>query len=181
MGNNALIVEDIQKDFMPSGGYPIPKGNEVIQPINTLIDFAKKNKWLIIFSRDWHPKGMNHCVQDTEGAKFHPDLHIQKDDILISKGEDASDKHYSTFNGDNIDLLPLLKKNAVTHVYIAGLALEYCVLHTALDSEKNGFITSVLIDACRAVNKNGTSKEEAINNMRHSNIKIGSVKDIVKI
>ena len=169
---NALIVEDVQNDFMPGGGYPVPKGDEVVEPINRLIRYVRKNGWLLVFSRDWHPEGMNHCVKNTEGAKFHTDLLIQPKDIIISKGEDTSDRHYSTFNGDNISLLDLLKKNNVENVFIAGLATDYCVLHTALDSVKNGFNTSVVLDACRAVNKNGTTEKEAINKMKTLGIKL---------
>jgi len=169
---NALVVEDVQNDFMPGGGYPVPKGDEVIGPINRLIRHARKNGWLLVFSRDWHPEGMDHCVKNTEGAKFHHDLSVQPKDIIISKGEDTSDKHYSAFNGDNISLLELLKKNNITNVYIAGLATDYCVLHTALDSVNNGFNTTVIIDACRAVNKNGVTEKEALNNMESSGIKL---------
>jgi len=178
---NALIVEDVQNDFMPGGGYPVPKGDEIVAPINKLLKYTRNNNWLVVFSRDWHPVGMNHCVKNTEGAKFHPNLEIQDNDIVISKGEDTSDKHYSTFNSDDISLLELLKGNNITNVYIAGLATDYCVFHTSLDSVKNGFYTSVIIDACRAVNKNGVTESEAINKMQLAGIKLIRSDDLLKI
>ena len=88
--------------FYPRGGYPVPRGDEVVEPINKLIKYARANGWLIVFSRDWHPAGTSHCVENTDGAKFHPNLLVQSNDIIISKGEDTSAKHYSAFNGDNI-------------------------------------------------------------------------------
>lgn len=178
---NALIVEDVQNDFLPGGAYPVPKGDEVIEPINHLISYARDKGWLVVFSRDWHPVGMNHCVKNTEGAKFHPNLLIQLNDIIISKGEDTSNKHYSTFNGDEISLLDLLRINNIANVYIAGLATDCCVLYTAIDSVKYGFDTSVVIDACRAVNKNGVTEEAAKKKMEISGIKLIHSKSIINI
>ena len=83
---------------------------------------------MIVASRDWHPEGENHCVRNTDGAKFHPELNIDTSITIITKGEfDLSEKHYSAFNGENINLNDLLKQNLVDEVYIGGLAADYCV------------------------------------------------------
>jgi nicotinamidase/pyrazinamidase len=168
----ALIIQDVQVDFLPGGGYPVPKGNEVIDPINHLIKKFRDKHWLIIFTRDWHPTGMNHCVKNTPGAEFPKNLDYRNNDILISKGEDTSDKHFSGFNGDNLSLDKILKENNIKNVFIAGLALDYCVLHTALDAVKYGYNTTVVVDACRAINKNGTGEQKALDAMKHAQVQL---------
>ena len=154
MSKKALLVVDVQNDFCSKGSYPTPSGEDVIKPINKLLDFARENNWLIIFSRDWHPKGMSHCVQNTKGAEFHPDLKIKPADIVISKGIfDQSETHYSVFNGEDNNLEELFVNNQVDKVYIVGLVFDYCVKYTALDSAYHGFDTTIIKDATRGIYK----------------------------
>lgn len=151
----ALIIVDVQNDFCNG----IPGGSTVVKPLNEIIKFAKKNNWIIVASRDWHPENTltmknrkAHCIRNSVGAKFHPDLLIDKNVTIISKGEfDLSDKNYSAFNGDNLSLNKFLGDNNVETVYVAGLATDYCVRNTAIDSVKNGFNTYVVWDASRGV------------------------------
>lgn len=157
--NKALLIVDTQNDFCPCGSYPVPNGDEIIEPLNFALSFARQNSWKLYASRDWHPvsvfenkPGKAHCVQNTKGAEYHPQLKIESDVEIISKGEDLSDAHYSAFNGDDKSLKDLLKQNQVTEVYIGGLALEYCVKATAIDSARNGFNTFVFTDAVRHIN-----------------------------
>jgi len=159
----AVLIVDVQNDFCPGGSYPVPHGDEVVKPLNKMINYAKKNGWLIAASRDWHPeytKDMDgwtpHCIQNTKGAQYHPDLKIDKDIPIINKGEDLGDSHYSAFNGDIISLNELLRKNEVDEVYIGGLATDYCVKNTALDAAKLGYKTNVLWDASRGIYKRKT-------------------------
>lgn len=73
--DKALLIVDVQNDFCPGGAYPVRYGDEVVDPINKLLKYARNNKWLVVFSRDWHPAdmpGTKHCIQNTFGAKFHP-------------------------------------------------------------------------------------------------------------
>lgn len=183
---NAFLVVDVQNDFCPGGLYPVPKGNEVVKLINKLIKYARKNKWLLFASRDWHPKSVfknnqecTHCVQNTSGAEFHHDLNISNDFIVISKGEDLSDKHYSGFNGDDKNLDELLRIKKVKKIFIAGLATDYCVKKTAIDSAFKGFETYVILDACRAVNKTPNSGIKAIEEMKLNGVKIINSKDLL--
>src|SRR5690348_15441040 len=113
----ALVLVDVQKDFCPGGSYPVSYGDEVVAPLNAMVVYAKQNKWLIAASRDWHPietltmEGWTaHCVEQTDGAKFHPQLLIDDSIIIISKGKDLSNAHYSAFNGDEISLKELFNK-----------------------------------------------------------------------
>lgn len=157
--NKALLIVDTQNDFCPGGSYPVPNGDEIIKPLNFALDHARRNGWKLYASRDWHPASVfkdrpekAHCVQNTNGAEYHPQLEIDKDVEIISKGEDLSDAHYSAFNGDDKSLEDLMKQNEVSDVYIGGLALEYCVKATAIDSARNGFKTFVFTDAVRHIN-----------------------------
>ena len=126
----ALLIVDVQNDFSPAGGYPVPKGDEVVKPLNRMLSYARTNNWVIVASRDWHTKELfigieskTHCIQNTEGAKYHPDLGIKEDVLVISKGSsDLSDKHYSAFRGDEISLNKVLKEKGVDTIYIGGLA-----------------------------------------------------------
>jgi nicotinamidase/pyrazinamidase len=168
MTTQALIIIDLQNDFCRK----ISGGNDIVKPINQLINFAKINNWLIVASRDWHSLELfsddpskSHCLKNTNGANFHQDLNTNYISTIISKGEnDISQKHYSAFNGDQISLLKLLKENKISSVYLVGLATDYCVKNTAIDSVKNGFKTFVISDACRPArpdSENITLKEMA--------------------
>ncbi len=176
INHKALLIVDVQNDFCPGGSYPVPKGDLVVEPLNTALVYARKNGWKIYASRDWHPKyvfkhnmSKAHCIQNTKGAKYHPKLNIQNDVEIISKGEDLSDAHYSAFNGDNKSLAQLLNRDNIKDVYIGGLALEYCVKATAIDSARLGFNTFVLLDATKYLNKD--KADLAFNKMKNKGIK----------
>lgn len=185
MSKNALIIVDVQNDFCPGGSYPVPNGDEVIPPLNKMITFAKKNEWIIFASRDWHPistlekeNWVAHCVKNSKGAEYHPSLKIDDSIIIVSKGEDLSDKHYSAFNGDNISLNKELKIAGVSKVFIGGLALDYCVKNTALDSIKNGFETTVLLDASKGIYKR-KSKQDVIQELKDADVKLLKTDQVV--
>ncbi len=159
--NKALLIVDVQNDFCPGGSYPVPLGDEVVRPLNQMLTFARKEGWLLIASRDWHTRDLfedekkMHCIQHTKGAQYHKDLAIDSGVILINKGShDVGPAHYSAFNGDDIRLHEVLKKQNIHTVYIGGLAFDYCVKSTALDAKEYGYTTIVLTDACRAVKNN---------------------------
>jgi nicotinamidase/pyrazinamidase len=188
MTKKALVIVDVQDDFCSSGGYPVPEGEKVIGPLNKILAFARKNNWPIFASRDWHAKELfvgkeskTHCIQNTEGAKYHPDLDIGTDVTIISKGStDLSNKHYSAFQGDEISLDDLLKQSAVEEVYIGGLATDYCVRSTALDSVNFGYTTFLLGDACRAINRNPGDEEKALSEMKNAGVIITNTEEIIK-
>ena len=184
--NKALIIVDVQNDFCPGGGYPVPDGDKVVEPLNNMIKKAKAEKWVIVASRDWHPESSlktegwkPHCIKNTKGAEFHPDLKIDDSVKIVSKGEfDMSDKHYSAFNGENVNLEEYLDKNNVDEVFIGGLATDYCVKNTAMDAAALGFRTVVLKDACRGIFKK-TSEEEVEKELLSHGVTMTTVEKIL--
>jgi nicotinamidase/pyrazinamidase len=181
--HKALLIVDTQIDFCPGGSYPVPKGDEVVKPLNDALAYARKNNWKLFASRDWHPLSVfnqdmskAHCVQNTKGAEYHPLLNIQNDVEIISKGEDLSDAHYSAFNGDDKSLADLLRSASITEVYIGGLALEYCVKATAIDSARLGFTTFVFMDATRHIKQE--KADSAIEQMTTAGIKFIKTTDL---
>lgn len=170
----ALLIVDVQNDFCPGGSLPVPGGNEIIEPINKMIGYAKRNVWQIIATRDWHPARTkhfkdfggiwpSHCVQNTEGAKFHPDLRMSDDIIVVSKGMGDEDA-YSPFDSKvgDYSLEKFLKMSASREIYVCGLALDYCVKAAALDAIKKGFKVTLIHDATKAVNINPEDGQNAL-------------------
>ena len=163
----ALIIVDVQNDFCNS----IPHAHKIIDSLNKTITFAKKNKWLIVASRDWHLSG-DYCVKDTNGAEFNSELLIDENMTIISK------ESYSAFDGYNFSLDSFFKKNNIKEVYIAGLATDYCVKDTAIDSVKYGYNTHVIWDASQGL-FNKKSEKEIENELKNNNVKIVFLKDIL--
>jgi nicotinamidase/pyrazinamidase len=171
--NRALIVVDVQNDFCPGGSLAVKDGDKVVEPLNRHIRNFLDASDLVIKSRDWHPKTTKHfaqfggtwpphCVQNTYGAKFHPDLIDDPRIIIVSTGLDDSDG-YSAF--DETELEQILKANDVGEVWIGGLATDYCVKHTVLDALEKGFKVKAIRDAMRAVNLDPDDGEAALREM----------------
>jgi nicotinamidase/pyrazinamidase len=170
----ALIVVDVQNDFCPGGALAVPHGDEVIKPLNNLIDDFLEHDAPVYKSRDWHPATTKHfaayggtwpvhCVQNTEGAAFHPALRDDPRIIVISKGLGDTDC-YSAF--DETDLAAQLRQRGVEEVVVGGLATDYCVKNTVLDALKHGFKVKAPENAMRAVEVNAGDGERAIAEMR---------------
>jgi nicotinamidase/pyrazinamidase len=172
----ALIIVDPQNDFFPSGPLGVPNGDEIISPLNRMISHAVQLGWLLIVTRDWHPKHTahfkvwaEHCVEYTPGANFHADLVLPKNYILISKGMSIKDDGYSPFEGidaDGASLHEVLQAYGITTLYVGGLATDYCVRACVLDAQEKGYETIVLADAVRAVNIHPTDGYAAFLEMR---------------
>lgn len=171
----ALLVVDIQNDFLPGGALPVPEGDLVIPIINRLLDLP----WdLIVATKDWHPQDHTsfaevyyqehlqpaeegqelwptHCVQGTPGAEFSNQLHADKIDEVVFKGVDREIDSYSGFFDNDhrhaTKLHEILRKKNISEIYIAGLATDYCVRFTVLDALKLGYKTTLILDACRGV------------------------------
>lgn len=180
----ALIIVDIQKDFCPGGTLPVPNGDEVVEPLNWMIDYAVKHDWLVIASRDWHPGYHGawppHCLQNSKGAEFHPRLNL-RNAVIVSKGTQPNEDAYSVFNGQTENgqsLLDLLKNRGIEEVFIGGLATDYCVKATAVDAAQLGFETYLLLDAYRAVNLNPDDEKDAIEEMKKAGVVIISTQVI---
>jgi nicotinamidase/pyrazinamidase len=163
----ALVIVDVQRDFCPGGALPVPGGDKVVPVINEYIkEFAAAGA-PIILTRDWHPPDHSsfksqggpwppHCVQNTEGAKFHPSLTIPPDAEIISKA-DKRDEALSFFQGTDLD--EELHKRGIDILFVGGLATDYCVKETILDGLKEDFKVYHLDDASRGIDvKPGDSK-----------------------
>jgi nicotinamidase/pyrazinamidase len=193
----ALILVDLQNDFLPGGALAVPNGDTVLPLANKLQSSFK----LIVATQDWHPvkhgsfasshqgkqpgdfvklKNLDqklwpaHCVQNTRGAEITTGLMMNKVNKVFKKGIDVEIDSYSGFfdNGHqrSTGLAEYLKEKKVNEVYILGLATDYCVKATALDAVALGFKTHLVEDACRGVNE--TDSKNAIEEMRKAGVHI---------
>jgi nicotinamidase/pyrazinamidase len=176
----ALIVVDVQNDFCPGGTLAVPHGDEVIKPLNQLIDEFLERGAPVYKTRDWHPPVNKHflanggswpvhCVQNTEGAEFHPALRDDPRIQVISKGIGNSDG-YSAF--DETDLATQLHNQNVEELVVGGLATDYCVKNTVLDALRHGFRVRALENAMRAVDLQPGDGDRAIDEMRDAGAEI---------
>ena len=176
----ALIVVDVQNDFCPGGTLAVPHGDEVIAPLNKLIDEFLERGDPVFKSRDWHPPTTKHfavyggvwpvhCVQDTKGAEFHPALRNDPQIKVISKGTDDADG-YSAF--EETELASELHQQGVEELIVGGLATDYCVKNTVIDAIKHGFKVKAVEDAMRAVELQPGDGEKAIQQMREAGAEI---------
>ena len=177
-----LIVVDVQIDFCPGGALAVAEGDQVIAPLNQLIDEFLDRGAPVYKSRDWHPAQTKHfqahggrwpvhCVQNTEGAEFHPELRDNPRISVISKGLGDKDC-YSVF--DETDLASQLRNQSVEEVVVGGLATDYCVKNTVLDALKNGFKVKAVRNAMRAVDVEPGDGDRAIEEMRAAGAEIVS-------
>ncbi|ASJ09870.1 nicotinamidase [Thermococcus sp. P6] len=177
MPEEALIVVDMQRDFMPGGALPVPGGDRIIPRCNDYIREFMKRGALIVATRDWHPENHisfrerggpwpKHCVQGTEGAEFVVEL--PADAVVISKATEPDKEAYSGFEGT--DLEEILRKHGVKRVYICGVATEYCVRATALDAVKRGFETYLLRDAVKGIKP--LDEERALKELERAGVRI---------
>ncbi len=196
----ALFIVDLQNDFMPGGSLAVPNGDKIVPIINDIIPRFD----VVITSRDWHPAnhkcfttenpGKNvldvvgtgkdrmiiwppHCVQNSDGAKFHPDLKVDKFPVF-TKGDDPNIHPFSGFNGycaemGGISVQQYFKNVGVDEIYVVGLAGDYCVKETALDCSVF-FKTYFIIDATRFINEMTSNIEDLAKN----GVMVINVKDL---
>jgi len=162
---SCLIVVDVQNDFCPDGALGVREGDQVVPVLNLWISEFHKKGMPVVYTQDWHPEDHvsfvesggiwpPHCVQDTRGADFHPDLIVHGE--VCRKGFVSDKEAYSGFDGrvagpDGPALDRWLKEQEVSRIYVGGLATDYCVKATALDGIRNGYEVVVLKDGVRAV------------------------------
>jgi len=170
----ALIVVDVQNDFCPGGSLAVSHGDEVIAPLNKLMKEFLDRGEAVYKTRDWHPEKTKHfatyggtwpvhCVQNTGGAEFHPDLLNDPRITVISKGIDETADGYSGFDGTQ--LAQLLRDEGVEEIWVGGLATDYCVKQTVVDGISNGFKVKALADTMRPVNVNPEDGNKALDEM----------------
>jgi len=201
----ALIIVDIQNDFVPGGALAVADGDAVVPVANRVMDCFD----LIVATRDWHPEGHGsfalshpgtkpgdvidlngleqvlwpvHCVQDTKGADFVQGLDISRVEKIFVKGIDPGIDSYSCFydNGHlrNTGLGEYLRERGVDEVYLLGLATDYCVKYSALDAVALGFRTYVILDGCRGVDLSPGDIGKAVNVMKDAGVTIVTSDDV---
>lgn len=172
---DALVVTDIQLDFLPGGALGVPRGDEVIPVFNRYIAAFRARGLPVFATRDWHPGNHcsfheqggiwpRHCVVDSEGARFSPELDLPEDVEVVSKATEVGKEAYSTFEGTG--LADRLRERGIKRVFIGGLATDYCVVNSVRDAVAEGFEVFFLEDASRAINLNPGDERAAIEEMR---------------
>lgn len=194
---NALILVDIQNDFLPGGALAVPNGDAVISAANQLMPHAD----IIVATQDWHPPDHGsfaanhpdralfeiielhglpqtlwpvHCVEDTVGAAFAETLEVARIEKVFRKGTRPEIDSYSGFHDNgrrhSTGMADWLRCRGVTHITLCGLATDYCVKFTALDALDEGFRTTLALDACRGVNLQPGDVEQAIQEMKQRGV-----------
>jgi len=176
----ALLVVDVQNDFCPGGALAVKEGDEVVAPLNRLIEEFLARGDYVFKSRDWHPAKTKHfadyggtwpvhCVQGTRGASFHEALIEDPRIEIISKGMGDEDS-YSAFDGTS--LAARLRERGVSEVWVGGLATDYCVKNTALDAMREGFQVKAVAEAMRPVELQPGDGQRAIQEMQRAGAEI---------
>jgi nicotinamidase/pyrazinamidase len=174
---DALLVVDVQKDFLPGGNLAVPNGGAVVPRLNQYIERFNRRNLCIVATRDWHPTDHcsfaarggpwpPHCIAGTEGAQFADDLELPEQALVISKATQTEKDAYSGF--EDTELGVKLRDMGVKRVFVGGLATDYCVRNTVLDAIKLGFEAIVLEDAIRAVNADPEDGAKAEAEMKHA-------------
>ncbi|MEO0911653.1 MAG: bifunctional nicotinamidase/pyrazinamidase [Pseudomonadota bacterium] len=195
--STALLIIDVQNDFCPGGALAVEGGHEVVPIINAMISQFDA----ILYTQDWHPANHasfaanhesaepfsltempygpqvlwpTHCVQGTEGAAFHPDLTLTGDMIIRKGFRPEIDSYSAFFENDHTTptgLTGYLRTRGITGLTLAGLALDYCVAYSAIDAAKEGFRVTVMSEACRAIDLDG-SLTKAMDDMAAAGVTI---------
>lgn len=171
---DALLVTDVQRDFMPGGSLAVPDGDQVVAPLNAYIAAFQARRLPIFLSRDWHPadhcsfrqsggRWPSHCVAGTQGAQWAKGLQVAPGARIISKAMDRETEAYSAF-GDTA-LLVLLRDLRVARLFVGGVATDYCVHATVIDARAHGFQVVVLADAIRGINAQAGDDSRALSDM----------------
>jgi nicotinamidase/pyrazinamidase len=191
----ALLIIDVQNDFCPGGALPVADGDRVVAPLNRAAELFAAAGLPVVASRDWHPEKTGHfrayggiwpphCVQESRGAEFHPELKLPPGYLLISKGFEAEGDSYSAFDGQLADghtLLQLLKSLGVAQVYAGGLATDYCVKETVLAALRYGFTVTVLEDAIAGVDVSPGDSLQALTEMQTAGASLCKVRDLTEL
>jgi len=184
---DALIVVDLQNDFLPGGSLAVPGGDAVIAPINRYAKLFSERALPVFATRDWHPPDHcsfkarggpwpPHCVAGTRGAQFPAALAVPETPEVISKATEAGRDAYSGFQDTALERQ--LRAKGVKRVFVAGLATDYCVLATTRDALAAGFGAVVLTDAVRAVNVAPGDGERALGEMRALGARMAQMKEV---
>jgi nicotinamidase/pyrazinamidase len=187
---SALLIIDVQKDFCPGGSLAVSGGDEIIPVINRYIKMFREKNLPVLASRDWHPQDTvhfttgggiwpAHCIQYTDGAGFHAGLELPGNTVILSKGMNPEyDDSYSAFQAITEQGAPLtefLRENGISHLYICGIATDYCVRATGLDALAKGFAVTLLKDAICGVDLKPGDSERALAEMAAAGAEITDI------
>ena len=181
---DALVIVDVQNDFLPGGSLAVQQGHQVVPVLNRYVELFRSRNLPVWATRDWHPPDHisfkeqggpwpPHCVAGTEGAAFARGLKLSGKEEIISKADSAEKDAYSGFEGT--DLKDGLEGSGVKRIFVGGLATDYCVLNTVKDALKLGFEVILLEDAIRAVNVNPEDGEKAVEEMVEKGARIADL------
>jgi nicotinamidase/pyrazinamidase len=192
----ALLIVDVQNDFCPGGSLAVPEGDLVAAPLSRIAGYFAAAGLPVLASRDWHPPITTHfnsfggawpphCIQETAGAEFHPDLRLPEGTLIITKGSNPESDSYSAFDGlssQGISLGDTLTALKVDHLYVGGLATDYCVSASVLDARKFGFEVTLLTDAIAAVEVAAGDSAKALELMKNAGVSFSTTEEsILKI
>lgn len=181
--SRALLIIDFQNDFTSGGALAVPGGDEIAEPVKRLADQFDH----AFATRDWHPPDHAsfvteggpwpvHCVQGTHGAELHPAMRDIEVDAIVDVGVERDDEGYSGF--EKSKLADLLHEAGVDEVAVVGLATDYCVRASAIDACREGFDTTVVTDAIRAVEVNPGDGERALEDMKRAGAKLATSREL---
>lgn len=203
----ALIIVDVQNDFLPGGSLEVKDGNQIIPTINEL-----QNRFdFIVATQDWHPENHGsfaannprknigemielngvqqilwpvHCVQNSKGSDFHKDLTRKNWTAVFQKGTNTMVDSYSGFYDNNkqgdTGLGNFLKENEISKVFICGLAADYCVKFTVMDALELGFKTYLITDATKAVNLREGDFERSLDEVKNAGANLVTAKQVIE-
>jgi nicotinamidase/pyrazinamidase len=186
---SALLIVDVQNDFCPGGALGVPGGDRVVEPLNRAAERFAEAGLPVFASRDWHPAVTRHfsqyggtwpphCVQGTPGADFHPGLRLPAGTMVISKGTAPDLDSYSAFEGvleDGTTLASCLATLGIGHIYVGGLATDYCVRSSALDAVQAGLRVTVLTDGVAGVDLKPGDSALALEEMIRAGVQLATV------
>ena len=206
---SALLLVDLQNDFCQGGALAVAEVDATIAVANQMMAWCKKRNVAVVASQDWHPAkhrsfAVNshaeawtmgeldglpqvwwpvHCVQNEPGAEFHPALETQRLDFVVQKGTNLDIDSYSAFydNGhlSATMLNDWLKAAKITHLYVMGLATDYCVKFTVLDALTQGYEVTLISDGCRGVNLQPQDSSDAIDAMQQAGAKVSTSAEVL--
>jgi nicotinamidase/pyrazinamidase len=165
--SDALLIVDVQRDFLPGGALAVPDGKAVVPALNDLAKQFAERGLPVIASRDWHPPDHcsfeaaggpwpPHCVAGTPGAEFDASLELPEGTRIVDKATTAGAEAYSAFQGTDLDAW--LAERGVKRLFVGGVATDYCVLESAMDARRHGYEVIVLTDAIRAIDLDDGAK-----------------------
>ena len=189
---DALVIVDLQNDFCPDGALGVAGGDAVVPLLNRYAQRFAAAGAPVFASRDWHPAKTAHfkdgggvwpphCVQDTPGAAFHPELVLPAGSAIVSKGMDPHEDAYSCFQAETGDGMPFaaaLGELGVSRLFVGGLATDYCVRSTVVDGVQAGFEMVVLADAVAAVDLAPGDGARALDEMRAAGAELIRLEDL---